>query len=245
MEESQLSAIEYLNPVFVDAHNLPDAWFQLQKKLWEIDAYEYPVEWGSYPGQLRREFDFVVCRIKHPGLRPLFDPMEGMNIPPPTTMDKIEDYFATYILGPGKEDNQKYTYGERICIQVEHLINNFKEHGFGHVKSCIEIARPEDLVDGKSQPCLRLIDTKIRKDRIANVYRLHFVIYFRVWDLWGGFPENLGGLQLFKEWLVEQIGPNPKDGLPLVDGEMIVMSKSLNVREHMFELSKSRISGAK
>lgn len=235
-------SIEYLNPIFIDAHNLPDAWFQLQKKLWEIDAYEYPVEWGSYPGQLRREFDFACCRIKHPGLRPLCDEIPpGLSISPPTTIDRIEEYFQTYILGPGKEDNQKYSYGERICIQVEHLINSFREQGFGHVKSCIEIARPEDLVDGKSQPCLRLIDSKIRKDRIANVYRLHFIVYFRVWDLWGGFPENLGGLQLFKEWLVDQIGPNPKDGLPLEDGEMIVMSKSLNVREHMFEHSKARV----
>jgi len=30
---------------------------------------------------------------------------------------------------------------------------------------------------------------------------LHFVLYFRSWDLWGGFPAKLAGIQLLKEYM--------------------------------------------
>ncbi|MDQ0285472.1 thymidylate synthase [Desulfofundulus luciae] len=240
---------EYLEPVFIRARNLPEAWYLLLKKLFEIDAYTYFPEWGGGADEhgrcdnSRREFDFAVCQITHPWERPLCDILPpGLGIPaPPTTMDKIEEYFATYILNPYKAENESYTYGERICEQVDDLIRYYRTYGFDHVKGCIEIASPSDLARGKSLPCLRLIDTKIRMDRKAGVYRMHFYVYFRAWDLWGGFPVNMGGLQLFKEWLVEQIGPHPKTGIPLEDGEMIVMSKSLNVRGHMEPYARARV----
>ena len=234
--------ISYLNPVHIKSFSIPDAWFETLKKLMEIkeNCNIYPVQFGSAPGLLRHEFDFVTIHIQNPGMRPLHPIIpDGLGLPPTTTAEKIDKYFATYILNPGKEDNEDYSYGERICISVEEIVKKYKEQGFGQNQCTIEIARPEDILLD-SPPCCRMIDTKICKDRITGTYKLHFYIYFRSWNLWGGFPENLGGMQMLKEWMVQQIGNHP-DGTILEDGEMIVMSKSLNVREDVFDIVKTRL----
>jgi thymidylate synthase len=75
-------------------------------------------------------------------------------------------------------------------------------------------------------PCLRLIDTRVRYGK------LHFILYFRSWDLWGGFPSNLGGLQLVKQYMAEEIGVD--------DGEIIAASKGLHLYEYAWELAKIR-----
>jgi hypothetical protein len=52
----------------------------------------------------------------------------------------------------------------------------------------LQVAHPSDLtlVD---PPCLRSIDTRIQDDV------LNFVVYFRSWDLWNGFPANLAAIR--------------------------------------------------
>ena len=243
----------YLQPVYLTSFSIPDAWFEALGMLVknEDKCNIYAVDFGSAgktvredgtvePGLLRYERDFTSIHILNPGMRPLHPIIpDGLGIPPVTTVQKIEDYFATYILHPGKAENEDYSYGERICISVEEVCRKYREQGFGQNQCTIEIAKPEDIFLD-SPPCCRSIDTKISKCRETGVYRLHFYIYFRSWNLWGGFPENLGGMQLLKEWMVKQIGDHP-DGTPLVDGEMIVSSKSLNVREDVFELVKKRL----
>ncbi|WP_027719078.1 hypothetical protein [Desulfovirgula thermocuniculi] len=239
---------ELLQPVFVQARNIPEAWYTLLKRLFEVDAYTYYPEWGGGADEngvctnSRREFDLAVVQITHPWERPLCDLIPpGLGISPPSSMDEIERYFATYLLCPYKAEEEAYTYGERICKQIDDLVRYYRTYGFEHVKGCIEVASPDDLARGKSLPCLRLIDTKVRLDRQAGVYRMHFVVYFRAWDLWGGFQTNLGGLQMLKEWLIKQIGPHPKTGIPLEDGEIIAISKSLNVRGHAEEFARRRV----
>ena len=69
-----------------------------------------------------------------------------------------------------------------------------------------------------SSQCLRGIDTWIDEDG------LNFWIYFRSWDHWGGFPVNLGGIQLMKEYMAAELG--------VKDGTMIVSSKDLHLYEH-------------
>ena len=69
--------------------------------------------------------------------------------------------------------------------QIEEIIKLYKEKGFGTNQAIMEIGMPSDIkLD--DPPCLRLIDTRIRYGK------LHFILYFRSWDLWGGFPSNLG-----------------------------------------------------
>ena len=56
----------------------------------------------------------------------------------------------------------------------------------------LQVGQPTDMLL-QDPPCLRHIDTRIQDGK------LHFYPYFRSWDLWGGFPANLGGIQLMKE----------------------------------------------
>jgi thymidylate synthase len=74
-------------------------------------------------------------------------------------------------------------------------------------------------------PCLRSIDTRIRDNK------LHFMVYFRSWDLWAGFPSNLAAIQLLKEYMADEIG--------VEDGEIIASSKGLHLYEYSWELAKT------
>ena len=48
---------------FIEARDLPDAWFQCVYKLIE-KGREYVVDRGSYKGQKRLEFDYSIVHIK-------------------------------------------------------------------------------------------------------------------------------------------------------------------------------------
>ena len=56
---------EFLEPVFIDAFDLDDAWFQCLSQILE-KGHIYTITRGSYEGQKRLEFDFVVVRTKKP-----------------------------------------------------------------------------------------------------------------------------------------------------------------------------------
>ena len=74
-------------------------------------------------------------------------------------------------------------------------------------------------------PCLRMIDTRVREGK------LNFIVYFRSWDLWAGFPSNLAAIQLLKEYMAGEIG--------VKDGELVAMSKGLHLYEYAWELAKA------
>ena len=74
-----------------------------------------------------------------------------------------------------------------------------------------------------SSQCLRGIDTWIDDSK------LNFWVYFRSWDLWGGFPVNLGGIQLLKEYMASEIG--------VEDGGLVVSCKDLHVYEHTWAVA--------
>jgi thymidylate synthase len=74
-------------------------------------------------------------------------------------------------------------------------------------------------------PCLRAVDTRILDGRLC------FVVYFRSWDLWAGFPSNLAAIQLLKEYMASEIG--------VADGELVAMSKGLHLYEYCWELAKT------
>ena len=102
----------------------------------------------------------------------------------------------------------------------------------------------ESVVDGKRErfeqpPCLRLIDMRIRYGR------LYFIVYFRSWDLIGGYPVNMGGLQLLKEWCLNYLnGHRQEEGKPLIeDGGIVACSKGLHLYDHYWSLSESYVGG--
>jgi len=237
---------ELLKPVFVDAFDLDDAWFQCLSQILD-HGHVYTITKGSYEGQKRLEFDYCVVRVKKPAHQIIPIIPEGMSIPAPTDMDYIQGYLS-YLMTGTKTETEDYTYGERLVSptvkvkekingkemskemplevnQIEEVIKLYKEKGFGTNQAVMEIGMPSDikLVD---PPCLRIIDTRIRYGK------LHFMLYFRSWDLWGGFPSNLGGLQLVKQYMAEEIG--------VEDGEIIAASKGLHLYDYAWDLAKLR-----
>lgn len=115
--------------------------------------------------------------------------------------------------------------GSFYLNQIEWIIDTYRRFGFRNNQMVLQVAHPSDvaLLD---PPCLRSIDTRIQDEA------LHFMIYFRSWDLWGGMPANLAGIQNLKEYMAGEIGVN--------DGEMIVESKGLHLYGYAEELAKLR-----
>ncbi len=237
---------EFLKPVFIDAFDLDDAWFQCLSAILD-KGHLYTITRGSYEGQKRLEFDFVSVRVRKPSHQIIPIIPAGMSIPAPTDMDYIQGYLS-YLLTGAKTKTEDYTYGERLVDpkvkikqnlngqelisempldvnQIEEVIKMYKEKGSGTNQAVMEIGMPSDikLID---PPCLRLIDTRVRYGK------LHFILYFRSWDLWGGFPSNLGGLQLVKQYMAEEIG--------VKDGEIIAVSKGLHLYDYAWELAMLR-----
>jgi thymidylate synthase len=110
---------------------------------------------------------------------------------------------------------------------IEMYKNMFaKDGGYGTNQATLEIGMPHDI-DLADPPCLRIIDTEINE--IDGEQKLNFIAYFRSWDLWGGFPTNLGGLQLMKEYMAQEIGVLP--------GETIASCKSLHLYDDVWEIA--------
>ena len=209
---------------FIEARDLPDAWFQCVYRLLEAGS-EYLIERGSFQGQKRLEFDYVTVHIKYPGVRPLLpDIPPALGIPNPVAEGYLESYLP-YLMTAEKQPGEDYTYGQFLEKQIEEVIRMYKEDGFGTNQAYMTVGEPASLFL-KDPPCLRGIDTRVRDNT------LHFVVYFRSWDLWNGFPANLAAIQNLKEYMAGEIG--------VKDGEMIVESKGLHLYGYAEDLAKMR-----
>jgi thymidylate synthase len=116
------------------------------------------------------------------------------------------------------------------CLnQIELLIWTYKNKGTRNNQMVLQVAHPSDILL-KDPPCLRQIDTRLQDGK------LNFFVYFRSWDLWNGFPANLGGIQLLKEYIVSCIG--------VEDGDIIATSKGLHLYDHCFDIAKCIRAGS-
>ncbi len=113
--------------------------------------------------------------------------------------------------------------GNLYLNQIELLIWTYKNKGFRNNQMVLQVAHPCDMLLA-DPPCLRSIDTRIQDGK------LHFIIYFRSWDLWGGMPANLAGIQVMKEYIASEIGVD--------DGAMIASSKGLHLYDYVWELAE-------
>jgi thymidylate synthase len=210
--------------VFIEARDLPDAWFQCVYNILE-KGRTYLIDRGSYEGQKRLEFDYVTVHVKFPGTRPLLpDIPPALGIPNPVADDYLDQYLP-YLMTSEKREGEEYTYGEYLEHQISEVIRMYREDGHGTNQAYMTVGNPESIYLN-DPPCLRGIDTRIKENR------LHFVVYFRSWDLWNGFPANLGAIQLLKEYMAESIGVG--------DGEMIAASKGLHLYDYIWDLAKLR-----
>jgi thymidylate synthase len=216
---------EVVEITLVEAFDLTDAWFTLLGKVLD-EGREYVVDQGSFTGKRRRELEFVVLKVTNPGQRPLVPPMPpGVGIPPPTTMQYVEEYYHSYFVGPDKQPHEEYTYGSYVHAQLLPLLEKYKQ-GPNTNQGCITIGDASSI-GLEHPPCLRLIDTRVQDGT------LHFVEYYRSWDLWGGFPVNIAATQLLKEELAST--------LEMEDGEIVALSKGLHLWEHSWEWARCRL----
>jgi len=205
----------------IEARDLSEAWFLcLGKTLTE--GHEYKIERGSYVGQRRKELDFVVVQVRHPGTRPLI-PDVPQGVPPPTSMEYIENYLP-YLMTAHKAEGEQYTYGQYLEKQIPKVIKMYKEDGYNTNQAFMTVGDSQSI-DLSDPPCLRAIDTRIRDDK------LNFIVYFRSWDLWAGFPSNLAAIQLLKEYMSSEIGVD--------DGELIAMSKGMHLYQYAWDLARA------
>jgi thymidylate synthase len=205
----------------IEARDLSEAWFLcLRHTLTE--GHDYKVERGSYKGQYRKELDFAAVQIMNPGIRPLV-PSTPEGVPPPTSMEYIEDYLP-YLMTAHRREGEQYTYGQYLEEQIPKVIEMYKQDGYDTNQGFMAVGGKESIVLD-DPPCLRAIDTRIRDNR------LKFVVYFRSWDLWAGFPSNLAAIQLLKEYMAAEIG--------VEDGEILALSKGLHLYEYSWELARA------
>ena len=183
---------------------------------------DFLVKGGSYVGQIRKQLPYFTGIITTPSERPLA-PITPPGIPSPTSEDKIEYYFQRYIAGREKEPNEVYTYGEFILQQLDQIIVllNDSKGNTNQATICIGDVSTTFLSD---PPCLRSISFKVVNGKFQ------MCVYFRSWDLYAGLPENLGGLQLLKEYVVMHMD------FPVEDGSIIAFSDGLHLYEQYFSI---------
>jgi thymidylate synthase len=136
-------------------------------------------------------------------------------------MDYIEDYLQ-YLMTSFKADTEQYTYGEDLESQIPELIQMYNVDGHNTNQGFMAVGSKESI-KLPDPPCLRGIDSRIRDGK------LHFIVYFRSWDLWAGFPSNLAAIQLLKEYVASETGVD--------DGEIIALSKGLHLYDYAWELA--------
>jgi len=107
--------------------------------------------------------------------------------------------------------------------QIELINWLYNNKGHRNNQTVLQIAHPCDMLL-QDPPCLRSIQVRIQDGKI------HFFIYFRSWDLWGGFPANLGGIELLKQYMATMIN--------VENGEIMATSGGLHIYDYNFDMGK-------
>ncbi len=147
----------------------------------------------------------------------------------PITRNKLEWWLSgNQEIIDKKDIDSKVVFEENGTLyinQIEWVIDTYKKYGYRNNQMVLQVAHPSDisLLD---PPCLRSIDTRVQDDQ------LNFFVYFRSWDLWGGLPANLAGIQNLKSYMAAEIG--------VEDGQMVVESKGLHLYGYAEDLAKLR-----
>ncbi len=123
---------------------------------------------------------------------------------------------------------------------VHEIIRMFQQDGFGTNQAVMEVGQPTDILLA-DPPCLRKLQFRIRnhgtKEEPDNV--MHLYANFRSWDLWGGLPENLNGLQYLKEYVAMMVSDHT-DVPDVRDGQLRVECPGAHVYDHAWEVGAQR-----
>jgi len=217
MQDKVLAKLELIS---IEATTLEDGWYKSLMAVLDKGT-DYLISRGSFTGRYRKQLDFITVVFRYPGARPLI-PFVPEGVPAPTDDDYIAEYLRCLVTS-NKQSQEGYIYGDDLEEQIEKVIKMYKEPGPGTNQAYMAVGDRHSL-DLEHSQCLRGIDTFVKNNK------LHFMVYFRSWDLWAGFPSNLAGIQLLKEYMAQEIG--------VQDGEMIVTSKGLHLYDYSFDVAK-------
>ena len=209
-------------PTVIEALNIPEAWWRCMEHLFtdNIGWRMYTIDRGSFEGHQRREFDLVVININYPGMAPLVpDVPEG--VPAPTTMEYVNDYLP-YLMSDARAKDEEYTYGTYLTPQIPKIVKMLRNSPQTN-QAFMTVGDPS-TIDMTDPPCLRGIQCRVLDGK------LHFIVYFRSWDLYAGFPSNLAAIQLLKEYMANEIG--------IEDGSLNAISPGLHLYDHSWEFAR-------
>jgi thymidylate synthase len=206
----------------IRATTIDDAWRQALQLCWE-KGIDYKIGRGSYEGEFRRQLEGVAIEIAFPETRPL-----APILPPscpfrPTDDELIEAYFLKYLFSDELELNEEYTYGQFIKPQLDKVIS-FLNVSEGRTNQAAITVGDTESVDLLDPPCLKVITFNMVHGA------LNMSVFFRSWDLVSGFPQNLGGLQLLKEYVVGNLL------FDCVPGKTFAYSSGLHIYSQYFDL---------
>lgn len=145
------------------------------------------------------------------------------------------DHYNEFKFYQFSEDRKEFYKTVNIELKetpLEWVIRHFKEKGYGNNHCYINVGNvdsgfnydiPYDNEgERRTSPCLRGIDFKIK-----DSYLIMSVV-FRSWDLYAGFPENMGGMTLLNEYVAEQL-----DGVK--PGPLAFTSAGLHAYDYQIE----------
>jgi thymidylate synthase len=171
-------------------------------------------------------------------------------------LEKNEDYrYSTWIVGGEYEipyfeckavNPQMWGYDPmKLTVhapnQIEWVIDHFKTHGHGNEHCYITVGYPEsnkaydvpftNEQERKTSPCLRGLDFRIIDGELTTS------VYYRSWDLWSGWPCNMGGFVLLNEYVADSVGVYP--------GPLSFSCKSLHAYSFHMDVMDSRLGKSK
>jgi len=223
--------------VKISAFDLPDAWYQVLKKIWE-EGENFSVKYGSETTDTKK-LDIAI-EILHPENKPL------VHEKAPCDMKYVMNYFMEYLWFGEKRPDETYTYSSRLrspVDQIEEAINRYVEEFFDRQITLV-VRVPQDIykeIEGKKHepPCLTILDTEVTRDKGDNRLKFSLVGYFRSWDAFGALPANLAGLQLFSETFVKELNTRGREKHSdkweeVSTGSMLMISKNCHIYQRQF-----------
>ena len=210
----------------IRARDINNAW---RDAMWCCvrNGYRYRVRKGSYEGQERKQLSEVMIIIEEPWTRPLAVAVpEQLDFCSPTDEKKIHLYAYEYLLTDTKAEREDYTYGQYISQQMEKLIYllNISD---GNTNQATMNVGDTQAIFLDDPPCLRVVSFKVLP---GTPPQLQMSVFFRSWDIFAGFPENIGGLQLLKEYILMHLN------FEIADGPIIAYSDGLHIYEQYYDL---------
>ena len=250
-----------IKPIFVKEKTLGDTWFQLLWDIYH-HGRKTKITNGSMAGATRLEFDFCSGISMFPHQRPLTPIMpKGMHpvttdekieeyfvdyLMEPYEINEGEHYkYAQWINKKMVNWSNSYKHHKNKAgtldakpeeSQLEWVIRHFREKGYGNNHCYINVGdkdsnfaydNPWEVeTERRTSPCLRGLDFKIKDSRLIT-----HVIY-RSWDLYAGWPQNMGGFTLLNEYIAYQL-PN------VIPGPMAFSCAGLHCYDYQLENLKN------